>query len=811
MNNFWRDARFGLRVLLKNKGFTAVAVLALAIGIGPNTAIFSVIYATLLAPMPYPKPDQLVVVWSRINGQGRNVVSAGDFLDWQRENTVFQGIGAASGGQFNLATASEPEQVRAQISTPGFLALFGYTPQLGRADFLKEEAQEGRHHVAILSNRLWRRRFGADPGIIGRQVRMNDDGYTIVGVLGPGQPDRLNQELWVPLTFKAEQINHDFHWLIVIARLKNGVTVQQAQADMNSVTRHIAQVYPKSNSKWTSSVEPLQNDFLSPDTRTNMWLLMGAVGFVLLIACVNVANLLLARGTSRQKEVAVRASLGASRMQLVRQLLTESLALALIGGALGIAMGWAIQHGLIALMPPGTLPSEADVGLDLPVLGFTLLATALAGVLFGCAPAWQATRLDLVEPLKESGRAMGGGGRHRLRRALVVAEFALALALLTGAGLAIHSFWNQTQADLGFNGDRVLTFNLPLPLERFRDPAKTTGFYRQVIERIEALPGVQRATVGTGMPLDGTYFGMPFSIAGRPDVDPSGRPGTAFQMVTPGYFRTYGVKVVRGRAFDETDLAGSLHVAMVNERFVEKYLRGVDPLRQRILVEELIPGVTKLGPPIPWQIVGVFRNVRAPEILKDSDYPEMDVPFYQSPWVGAIVGVRTAGDPAAMTKGIASAVHTVDPTLPLAQVRTMDQVMTEHMSGDRFAAVLYVSFAGVALLLAAVGIYGVMAFAVAQRTHEIGLRMALGADRGRVLGLVLREGMTLALGGLLVGLAGAWFVGRAMKSLLYGTGTVDYVALAAVSSVLLVAALLACWFPARRATAVDPIVALREE
>jgi putative ABC transport system permease protein len=608
MLNLWRDVRFGLRLLAKNKSFTTVAVLALALGIGPNTAIFSVIYATLLAPMPYPHPDQLVVVWSRINGTGRNVVSAGDYIDWQRESTAFQGIGAASGDQFNLATAQEPEQVRAQTSTPGFLNIFGYKPQLGRADFLQEEGVAGRDHVAILSNRLWKRRFGADPGIIGRQVRMNDAPYTVVGVLNAGQPDRLDQELWVPLVFKPEQINHDFHWLIVIGRMKDGVTLRQAQADMNAVTRHIAQVYPKSNSKWTSSVEPLQNDFLSQDTRTHMWLLMGAVGFVLLIACVNVANLLLARGTSRQKEVAVRASLGANRSQLIRQLLTESLALAAIGGTLGIAMGWAILKGMVALMPQNTLPSEAEVGLNLPVLAFTLGATLLAGILFGCAPAWQATRLDLVEPLKESGRSMGGGGKHRLRRVLVVVEFALALALLTGAGLAIHSFVNQTQADMGFRGDHVITFNLPLPGERFRDPAKINGFYRQLLERIEALPSVQRAMAGTGMPLDGTYFGMPFSIAGKADADLSARQGAGFQMVTAGYYQTFGIKVVRGRAINEQDVAGSMRVAMVNENFVHRFMKGADPLRQRILVEELIPGVTRLGPPLEWQIVGVFKG-----------------------------------------------------------------------------------------------------------------------------------------------------------------------------------------------------------
>ncbi len=398
-----------------------------------------------------------------------------------------------------------------------------------------------------------------------------------------------------------------------------------------------------------------------------------------------------------------------------------------------------------------------------------------------------------------------------MRQALVVVEFALALALLTGAGLAIHSFWNQTRADLGFRSDHVLTFNLPVPEGRLKGTEQIDGFYRQVLERVEAVPGVLRAMAATGMPLEGPGFGMPFTVAGKPVSDPSARPGAAFLMCTAGYFQTFGVKMVRGRAINEEDVAGSLRVAVVNERFVEKFLSGLDPLRQRILVEELIPGVTKLGPPQEWQIVGVFRDVRAPEILKDSDYPEIDVPFYQSPWPQAAMAVRTNGDPAAMQKSVAAAIRAVDPTLPLAQPRTMDQMMDEHLAGDRFSAVLYISFAGVALLLAAVGIYGVMAFAVAQRTHEIGLRMALGASRGRVLGLVLREGMTLAVTGLAVGLAGAWFVGRAMKSVLYGTGVIDSASLAVVAAVLLVSALLACWFPARRATAVDPMTALRQQ
>ncbi len=809
MHSFWRDVRFGLRLLASNKGFTAVAVLALALGIGPNTAIFSVIYATLLAPMPYPHPEQLVVVWSKIQGS-RNVVSAGDFLDWRNESRSFQQIGAASGASYNLASAQEPEQVQAQLSTPGFLTAFGYTPLLGRSDFLPEESQAGRDHVVILTNRLWKRRFGSDPGIVGRQIRMNGEPYTVIGVYRPGQADRLQQEMWVPLVFKPEQINHDFHWLIVIARLRDGVPIQQAQRDMDAVTHHIAQVYPRSNQGWSSSVEPLQNDFLGRDTRTHMWLLMGAVGFVLLIACVNVGNLLLARGTARQKEVALRSSLGATRGRLFRQLLTESLTLAAAGCVLGIALAYGIIRAVMALMPPFTLPSEADVGLNLQVLAFTLASTVLAGVLFGCVPAWQATRRDLVDPLKEGGRSMVSG-RHRLRQVLVVVEVALALALLTGAGLAIHSFWNQTQADLGFRSDHVLVFNLPVPDGRLQGVDQTSRFYRDVLERVEATPGVQRAMASTGMPMEGPGFGMPFTIAGKPVSDPSARPGAGFMMCTPGYFQTFGVQFVRGRAFNDQDVAGGQRVAVVNERFVQKFLSGMDPLRQRLLVEQLIPGVTKLGPPQDWQIVGVFRDVRSPEILKDSDYPEIDVPFYQSPWPQATMAVRTAGDPAALQKSIAAALHQVDPTLPLGHPRTMDVVRDEHLAGDRFNALLYVSFAGVALLLAAVGIYGVMAFAVAQRTHEIGLRMALGANRQRVLGLILREGLGLTLIGLSVGLAGAWFVGRAMKSILYGTGVLDLPSLGCVAAVLVFSAMLACWIPARRATSVDPMNALRQE
>jgi putative ABC transport system permease protein len=808
MTTFLRDIKFGFRLLFKNPGFASVAVLALALGIGANTAIFSVVYATLLAPLPYPHPEQLVIVWSKIQGN-RNGVAAGDFLDWQRESKVFQQLGAWTGTSINLATSGRPERVEAQTSTPGFQAMMGHRFLLGR-DFLPEEGQVGKEHEAILTNHLWKNRFGGDLGIVGRQVQMNGEPYTIVGVLAPGPADRLTNELYVPLAFKPDQINHDFHWLLVMGRLKPGVTLAQANADMDAVTRHIAEVYPKSDKGWGATVEPLHNDFLDRDVIRALWLLMGAVGFVLLIACANVANLLLARATTRQKEVAVRASLGASRKRLFGQFLAESLALAAVGCVVGIALAWGLLKLIILMMPPFTLPSEADLRLNLPVLLFTVAASMIAGVLFGCAPAWQAARMNLNEVLKEGGRSASSVGRHGLRRTLVVAEFALALSLLAGGGLAIHSLWNVAHVDFGFHTDHLLTFFLPVPDGHLTDSNQIIAFYRQFIEKTQALPGVTSVSASEGMPLQGVNFGMPFEIAGKSVDDPSQRPGAGFNMVTPQYFQTFGITIYQGRAISEQDIAGGANVAVVNETFVKKYFSGVDPLTQRINVEQLIPGVTKLGPYISWQIIGVYRNVKngGP---KGDGFPEIDVPFWQSPWPQAAIAVRAIGDPATLGKSIADIAESMDPNLPLSQVKTMDQIIDESMSGDRFSAFLFGGFAGIALLLAALGIYGVMSFAVAQRTHEIGLRMALGAGTSRVMGLILREGMILALIGLALGFGGAYLVGRAMHSLFYNVGTIDVSAFSAVAAILMASAFLACYIPAHRATRVDPMQALRQE
>jgi len=806
MSNLLRNLRFSWRMLLRNPGITLTVLLTLALGVGANTAIFTVDYATMLQPLPYPKANQLMMVWSKIQTY-HNVVAAGDFLDWKNQNSTFEDLNAFTGGDFNMSTAEQPNKVQAHIVTPGFYRMMGLPMFLGRY-FRPEEGQPGRDHEVILVHKFWKR-LGSNPHIVGTTLQLNGEPYTVVGVLPPGVTDRQDGDIAVPLAFKPEQLNHDFHWLLVMGRLKPGVTQQQAQADMNAVTAHIAQAYPRSDKGWGAFVEPLRNDFLPKEEIRTLWMLLGAVAFVLLIACVNVANLLLARSMAPHKEMAVRSSLGASAGTIFGQLLTESLMLALAGGALGVGVGYAMLRGLIAVMPPNTLSSEADLSLNIPILLFTLGATMLAGLLFGCIPAWSASRIDPAEALKEGGRSGMGLGSNRVRRGLVIGEFALALALLAGAGLAIHSFWNLTRIDLGVRTDHILTFSIVPPDSRSKDPAKIVAYYRQMLGAIGAVPGVESVSAETGLPLEGAGFGMPFTIAGgQTYTDPSQRPAAGFGLVTPGFFKTFGIKLLKGREFTDQDTASSVKVAMVNEEFVQKFLKGKDPLQQRVVVEQLIPGVTKLGPPIEWQIVGVYHNVR--QDLREQQ-AEIEIPFWQIPWPGVGIGVRTAEDPGAMTKSIAAAVHSVDPIVALDSPRTMEQVHDEMLSGDRFTLILFATFAAIALLLAAVGIYGVMTFSVQQRTHEIALRMALGATRGRVVGLIVREGLLLAVIGLGAGLIGAYFIGRAMQSSLYDVSAMDFRAFLAVGAVLMAAALLACYLPALRAASTEPMKVLRTE
>jgi predicted permease len=803
LQNLW----VSLRMLARNPGLTLTVLLTLAVGIGANTAIFTVDYATLLAPLPYPQPNQLVMVWSKIQTY-HNGVAAGDFLDWKQQNTVFQDLCAWSGASFNLATKDKPEYVEGVRQTYSMLQMMGEPLFMGRF-FLPEEGVAGRDHVVIITHKLWLK-LGADPHIVGTTLRMDGDPYTVVGVQRPGVDDRAQAQLTVPLVFKPEQVNHDFHWLLVMGRLKPGVSIKQAQQNMDAVTTHIAQAYPKSDTGWGSYVEELKNDFLPKDRIKMLWLLLGAVGFVLLIACVNVANLLLARGMARQKELAVRSALGAGRRTIFVQLLTESLILALAGGALGIGVGYAMLQGLIAAMPRNTLPNEADLRLNIPILLFTLAATTLAGLLAGSAPAWYAARVDPAETLKEGGRAGTGAGKHLVRRILVIGEFALALALLAGAGLTIHSFWNLAHVDLGIRTDHVLTFFLPVPETRSKDPQVISAYYRDILAHIAAVPGVQHAAAMTGQPPYGPGFGMPFMLdGGQTFSDPSQRPGTRFGMVTPDYFNTYGIQVISGRSFTDQDTAATVKVAMVNQDFVHKYLKGKDPLRQRVLVEELIPGVTKLGGYLPWQIVGTYHNVHTAD--QRDENPEMVIPFYQIPWPQSGISVRTSENPATMLTSISAAVHQVDSSVALAEPKTLDEVVDESMANQRFTLILFTSFAVVALFLAGLGIYGVMSFSVAQRGHEIALRMALGASRNRVVGLIIRDGVILAAIGLSIGLVGAYFIGRAMQSLLFGVQALDFAAFLSVAAVLLAAAILACFLPARRAASVEPMRVLRTE
>lgn len=800
-----QNLSYGIRTLRKNPGFTLTAVLTLALGIGATTAIFSVVNA-VFEPMPYPKPDQLVMVWSRSRG-AKNSVAAGDFFDWKQRSKSFQSMGTWAGASFNVATIDRPQQVIGSQRTPGFFTMEGLPMMLGR-EFLPEEGQPGKNHVVILSNRLWRQHFGADQGIIGKDIRMNGEPYTVVGVTPPGIYDRFNSQFWIPLALRPEQITHDSNFSLVMARLKDGVSIEQAQSEMNLIAEQLQSEFPKSNANRTISVEPLHLNFLTDATRRNLWLLLGSVGFLLLIACVNVANLLLARGTSRQREVAVRAALGASRTRLFVQFLTESLVLAVTGGALGILLAGIILDVISAVMPPvGTmLPSEANIRISIPVLLFTIAVTTVAGLLFGSAPAWQATRLDLNEVLKTGGRTGSYGARRNGRRALVVTEFALALVLLATGGLALKSFWNLNSVDLGINTDHVLSFSLPVPENRLKGPDQIRAYYSQMLEKIQAIPGINKAAVMTGVPTRGPSFGRAFTIVGQPQLNPSERRASGFQVVTPGYVEALGIRMLKGRSIDDRDTATSPRVAMVNERFTRRFFAGIDPISQRISIEG-IPG--RVDTQEEFEIVGVFHNVRGAG-MRD-EYSEVVLPFWQRPWPQASIVVRTDGDPKSVIKSIAAAVGSIDPDLPLASVRTVDEIVSESLAIDRFSVVLFTSFGVLGLLLAAVGIYGVMAFTVAQRTQEFGVRMALGAQRSGVVSLVLKEGALLTGAGAVIGLGGAYLVGRAMQSTLYGVGAMESRAFGAVACVLLVAALLACLLPAWRASRVEPMVALRRE
>jgi putative ABC transport system permease protein len=805
MTSLLRDARFGLKLLRRTPAFTAVAVATLALGISTTTAIFSVVHGTFFAPLPYRQADRLVMLWER-HGGDRREASVRNYLAWKRQAVPFADINAWSGRSVNIATNDRPENIPAGIATPGFLAMLGYGHPLalGRT-FRDEEGIDGGHAVVILTYRFWKDRFSGDPGIIGRSVRVDDVPHSVVGVLGEGPADHQQNKIWLPLVLNERLAESDDRWLLVMARLKDDVEIPEANASMAALNATLEMRRGASNDARSVSVEPFRNNFVQDSTKRGIWLLLAAVMFLLLIACVNVANLLLARGSTRQRELAIRAAMGASRGAIARQLLVESVVLALAGGLLGAFMTTPIISAIVALMPEFTLPSETEIRLSIPVLLFALAMGVLSGVAAGLAPALQAPRNNVAEAMKEGGRTIGDR-RTGLRRLLVVVEFALALTLLAGGGMAVDALMRRMNADLGFSAERLLTFAVPVPGGRLDSPERTVAFYEQLSERIAAVPGVDSVSVSTGQPIEGVRFGQFFEIVGKPTLDPRDRPGSGVNMVTPSYHVTYGIPIVRGRSFLPTDRAGGQPVAIVNQAFVKQFLAGVDPIGQRIRTFAAGPFTQ---PVVEWEIVGVQGNV----LNTTPGRPvmtELVLPFAQQSWPHTVVAVRAFGEIASLQTSIAEVVQSIDPALPLANVRTMDEVLSRSVATDRFYTVFLAAFAAAALLLASVGIYGVMSFVVAQRTHEIGVRMALGGQRAQVIKRILREGMTTASIGTAIGAMGAVLIARALEGAIYGVEGSSLTTFVIVAVTLLTAAFVACLIPARRAASVDPMVALRQ-
>ncbi len=812
MTGLLQDIRYALRQLRKSPGFTAIAVATLALGIGANTAIFSFIYGALLAHLPYRHPEQLVNVWSSYHGH-RNNASVADFLDWKRQSTVFESLNAFEFINVSLATNSgPPESALIARETPDIHRMEGVPIVLGR-DFSSDEGSLGKNYVVIISNKCWRHRFNGDPNVLGRKIQVNGEAYTIIGVLGPPPAEGQEGDDWVeiPLVFRPDEINRYDHWLTVEGRLKPGVTIEQATAEMQTIARQIAQANPSTNKYLSVLLVRREHAWVAPRLRRTLYLLMGAVGFVLLIACANVANLLLARGTVRRREIAIRSSLGATRWRLITQFLTESVILASLGAALGAALAWSLLKIAMVLMPLNQLPSEAVVKLQAPVLLFAFGVASLSAILCGSAPAMQSGRVDLIETLKDGTRSATGIGGRGLRRLLVVGEFALALTLLTAAGLAMHGFWKAESVDLGFQPGHILTFKLQLQQERkqgrLQTPEQITAFYRLLLAKLESVPGVLDAEASLTRQGLRPELRTSVTIAGRSLSDAGAKVYSNCVAVTPQFFKTFGIRIERGRAFTEEDREGSQLVAVVNEAFVRQFLPGIELLGQRVIVPQPLPNSAR--PPVELEIVGVYRDARNDGL--NTPQPEIDVPFWQNPWPYPMVAVRTSGDPQLIRQSIASVIQSIAPDAPMAEVQTMDDTVREFSASERFGAVLFGSFGAAGLILAALGIYGVVAFGVAERTREIGLRVAMGAGREQVVLLFLREALVLALTGLGFGVAGAYTAAQLMRGMWYGVQSSDPFVFAAVGIGLLSFALLGSYIPARRAARVDPMVALRYE
>jgi predicted permease len=804
-----QDLRYGLRMLLKNPGFTAIAVLALALGIGANSAIFSVVNTLLLRPLPYKNPSQLVVIWENATHLGfpKNTPSPANFLDWQKQNTLFEGMAAFAERSFNLTGIGEPERLDGRRVSANLFDLLGVKPLLGRT-FVAEEDKPGTK-VVLLNESLWKRRFGSDPGVIGRALALNGESYTVVGVL----PNNVRlpafgnwrDQVWVPLAFPPEEAaQRGNHFLQVSGRMKPGVNLAQAKAEMETIAGRLAQQYPEYNTRISTVITPLQEEMVG-NMKPALLILLGAVAFVLLIACANVANLLLARAAARHKEIALRLALGADRARLTKQLLVESVLLSMLGGVVGLVLAYAGLQVLTRFIPPDVAHAEA-IAIDAKVLGFTLLVALVTGLVFGLAPASQAAHFNLNDTLKEGGRDSGAGPRgKRLRSALVIAEVAVSFILLIGAGLLINSFMHLRNLDPGFHADHLLTLNVDLSETKYPDNPKRTAFFDDVVRRVQALPGVRSVAVAGNLPF--TYNGdsMPVGVEGIPDPPPDQSPDVIFRAIGPGYFSTMGIPLVRGRDFNDQDALDSNLAVVVSEKTARHYWPNDDPIGKRIK-----NGSTTSD--APWRtVIGVVKDVRQNDFIAE---PKMQMYFtyrqLRSLMPNALI-VRTAVDPLSLASSVRNAIWAVDKDQSVANIDSMEHIVAGAVARQRFSMLLLAIFAGIALILAAVGIYGVMSYSVAQQTREIGIRMALGAQRSDVLKMTVKQGLRLVGFGLIIGLAAAFILTRVMASLLFGISATDPLTFISISLILLAVAILASYIPALRATRVDPMIALRAQ
>ncbi len=805
METLFQDLRYGMRMLTRSPGFTAVAILVLAMGIGANSVIFSAVNALLLNTFSYPEPERLVGVWERAPQNPLNEVAPANFIDWQKRNEVFEQIGALSFWSANLTGVDVPERLQGFRVSPNLISLLGVEPLMGRA-FLPEEAEQGKDGVVMISHGLWQRRFGQDPDVIGKTLSLNNRSYTVIAVMPPGFQLHRKADLWSPLALRPTTLaNRQSHFLIVMARLKSGVTREQAQAAMGTIADQLQQQYPETNTNWGASVVSLQEQTVGQIKPAALVLLV-AVGLVLLIACANVANLLLARAAARQKEIAIRLALGSSRLRLVRQLLTESLLLALMGGLAGLLLAmWSVDL-MVANIPEDmafSLPRLKEIGINLPVLGFTLLVSLFTGLVFGLAPAFQASRFNLNDVIKEGGRGASTGlSGHRLRRLLVVAEVALSAVLLIGASLLIKSMFKLLEVNPGFSGKNVLTMRTTLPFAKYPEDSQIIGFYNQITERLEQLPGVESSGLISHLPLGGSNSSSGFDIEGKPAPTPADQPEAAHRAISSDYFRVLNIPVIKGREFTPQDNETAQRTVIISESLAHRFFPGEDPLGKRIKPDD---------PSNPWfSIVGVVGDVKHWGLDRKPE-PTLYFTYQQQPQDSMVLLVRAKADPTGLMAAVRNAVLAVDKDQPVYEIKTVEDAIAESIVLPRYTAALLSVFAALALVLAAVGLYGVMSYAVTGRTHEIGIRMALGAAPRDVLKLIVGQGLSLALIGLASGVVAAFGLTRLMSSLLYGVSATDPATYLLISALLTGVALAACAVPARRATRVDPMIALRYE